>query len=513
MKQQNFIIESILRPQKHIERKIKKDIKKQIFKRFQSKTYENSIEINEIIKYDMDFYMKILEENILVFEKAELINIALNEYEKAATIVRECKYNYELKLIVDDLGWEKFGPIFRRAMKFVAEKALMIDSKGKNLNRHKKEDALSKIFIAAEEISKLYMNSEAVYNIFPNECILILNENEDIYFDLKCKDDEFMKKFNEKINVFSKVKFNIVEEEANIVETFLGTALKEELGVTYKEVTSILINIVFENGEFGAKKILKKDLIENIVVKYKITYEQVEKILNGFIINKNNLLSEERKIYKPKQEYRALYRGIFEVEEDGGIYLNWSTGMALENIMLMMDKVKFKYIPKEWRSKKIDKASESTSNEFGKKFEFLVKEQLENKNIIGDIGFLKRIGDLQITKEVGEIDYLGIDIKNKKIILGECKYISSGSEPRYWSDDIDKFTKKNGYIDKFNKKIAFINENFDNVKMNLKRKFKIKENIDDFELRTVLITYYPTIMELLCEEFEVENLSGFLDKY
>lgn len=74
MKQQNFIIESILRPQKHIERKIKKDIKKQIFKRFQSKTYENSIEINEIIKYDMDFYMKILEENILVFEKAELIN-------------------------------------------------------------------------------------------------------------------------------------------------------------------------------------------------------------------------------------------------------------------------------------------------------------------------------------------------------------------------------------------------------------------------------------------------------
>ena len=239
----------------------------------------------------------------------------------------------------------------------------------------------------------------------------------------------------------------------------------------------------------------------------------VEKILNGFIINKNNLLSEERKIYKPKQEYRALYRGIFEVEEDGGIYLNWSTGMALENIMLMMDKVKFKYIPKEWRSKKIDKASESTSNEFGKKFEFLVKEQLENKNIIGDIGFLKRIGDLQITKEVGEIDYLGIDIKNKKIILGECKYISSGSEPRYWSDDIDKFTKKNGYIDKFNKKIAFINENFDNVKMNLKRKFKIKENIDDFELRTVLITYYPTIMELLCEEFEVENLSGFLDKY
>ncbi|MGU8577599.1 hypothetical protein ACV3RL_12960 [Clostridium perfringens] len=49
--------------------------------------------------------------------------------------------------------------------------------------------------------------------------------------------------------------------------------------------------------------------------------------------------------------------------------------------------------------------------------------------------------------------------------------------------------------------------------MNLKRKFKIKENIEGFELRTVLITYYPTIMELLCEEFEVESLSGFLDKY
>lgn len=145
--------------------------------------------------------------------------------------------------------------------------------------------------------------------------------------------------------------------------------------------------------------------------------------------------------------------------------------MALENIVLMMDRLKFKYIPKEWKSKNIDKASEWISNEFGKRFEILVKEQLENKNIIGDI------------------DYLGIDIKNKQIILGKCNYISLSSELRYWSD----------YIYKFNKKIAFINENFDDVKINLKRKFKIKENIDDFELRTVLIKHYLTIMELLCE--------------
>ncbi|MGU8577600.1 hypothetical protein ACV3RL_12965 [Clostridium perfringens] len=63
-----------------------------------------------------------------------------------------------------------------------------------------------------------------------------------------------MKEFNEKINVFSTVKFIIIEYEANIVKTLLGTVLKEELGITYKELIDILINIVFENREYGVKK-------------------------------------------------------------------------------------------------------------------------------------------------------------------------------------------------------------------------------------------------------------------
>lgn len=47
------------------------------------------------------------------------------------------------------MGWNELGPVFRRAMKFIAEKTLMLNSEDKKLNKKKKYEILSGIFISA----------------------------------------------------------------------------------------------------------------------------------------------------------------------------------------------------------------------------------------------------------------------------------------------------------------------------------------------------------------------------
>ncbi|MGU8654636.1 hypothetical protein ACV3RG_12990 [Clostridium perfringens] len=98
------------------------------------------------------------------------------------------------------------------------------------------------------------MNSVAVHKIFLKESNLKSEENNDIFWDLKCKDNDFMNKFNEKMNIFEQSNVTIVEEESQIIESILGNALKEEIGFNYQELIDILINTVFENRKYGVKK-------------------------------------------------------------------------------------------------------------------------------------------------------------------------------------------------------------------------------------------------------------------
>ena len=127
----------------------------------------------------------------------------------------------------------------------------------------------------------------------------------------------------------------------------------------------------------------------------------------------------------------------------------------------------------------------------------------------------KRIGTINkyisIPCGIGEIDYLGIDIEANEFIVGECKMLSPALEPRTWFDDISKFKGENGYIEKFNRKIGFISQNKTEIIECLADNLKIDINCEKLQQKNILITYYPSIIKAFPNEFEIYNLSEYIN--
>lgn len=92
--------------------------------------------------------------------------------------------------------------------------------------------------------------------------------------------------------------------------------------------------------------------------------------------------------------------------------------------------------------------------------------------------------------------------------------ISPALEARMWFDDISKFKGKDGYIEKFNRKIEFISENKKEIIECLAKSINLEidlEVLESLKQKNILLTYYPSIIKAFLNEFEIYNLSEYIN--
>lgn len=151
---------------------------------------------------------------------------------------------------------------------------------------------------------------------------------------------------------------------------------------------NIFKNLVKHHEEFHKKYktrlINKKHLIKELVDEFsenEVTEQQLSTILSGFTLTSKNL--SERKIYSPKQEYRALRRAFFEAPYDNDCHILFSAAMAAESLIELQCSFCFKKSPSEWLSTnpKIEKPLGLLSNATGKFFEDMLANEYKQKGI------------------------------------------------------------------------------------------------------------------------------------
>ena len=506
----------IYRPNILIEQEVRTFIEGELFKEYDSKVYTQYDEINEIMKKLLRLYSEILEDNIKKVASRDFMEFILTQYDIT------CRINRSKNLSDKEQGkWNELGPILRRGLKFIAEKITMIDPREKPEIEDEAviDSTISKVFIAAEEMARMYMQSDATYRVFKDETQLTLRKGNDTYWELKVN-NEFIKQFPKYIQYDEILEDKQIDLNIKFINAELKEGFKEKFGKDLLEVLSIIRDV--SNGCIDEIPFVKKEILIDVIKEnYELDDNITNEILAGFSITKEKLIENNRQIFNPKQEYRALTRGFFEMSHETGKHLVWSKEMVNENLTLLLRGICYKKIPTEWTSKKITKNIETITNKVGTWFEKVVEKQLEEKlGIKGYSSIKNRIGvgrnAVSIPEIVGEIDFIGINLAKDELILGECKMISPAVEPRLFHDDISKFMDEGkGYVKQFNNKIAWFKENKDLIiecmlkSLNIELTEERKRNIS---IRNVLLTFYPSIVEAYIKDFEIYTLYEFIKK-
>lgn len=508
----NLIFDSynFYRPSEQVERDVCEFIKGNIFEHFEAKTYTNSEEINEIITHMYSLYENIIESEIKKISQRTILEHLLKEYDKSHEIHKEIitKYRDDENILN---AWQMYGPVIRRALKYQIEKCT-INYQVKEIALSECYTSLDKVIIASEEMCKLYMSSEATYSVFSGFTTLTLTHDTSNYWVLKNTIAEAAIRPNIDFSKLS-TRYSPPDSNLKLAQTILNDAFKQSFGVTLEEIEKFLKVLLFDVVTDQVPFVRKSMIVDNLVRYFNISTDNAKALLAGITISKEKLTTPKRLLYKPKQENRLFSRIFIEVPHRTGRHLVWAKGLATENLSLLTKNLYYRKIPIEWETKDIKIGMDILSNRLGKWFEKIAVLELEAIGVVGVSSAKKQIGvgkeKIEIPDNVGEIDYLGYSKKNNDLMLVEFKILTPSLEPTHFRDDYDKFFKENGYITKFQKKIEWVSQNLEVVCKCLSK--QLKTDIIDPSLSKILITYYPSVMNVFVNEFTVTTLIEYTD--
>lgn len=515
------------RPQTNIEKKVRKAYEEEIFKNFKVGVYDNKDDITKILNLSFEFYEKILNDHLEKSASIHMLAHTLSEYDNYCELTEKHKKGTASKKEKD--FFNEHGSKTKRALKYIAEKIVchLPNEIKKNPNKTKAKkkyyENLSYCWIAAEEMVSLYMSSLLSFSLFPDDCKLKISENTNYNFiEVECE------KITSALNTMSIHEFYSAENDLsqvppfdpNVQNRYFEEVFKTSFSLDYSSCLYLIQSLIgyFETDKKSTIKshfFDKRNMISLLASdysNYNVSEDQIDRILAGFSLSKENL--QDRILYKPKQEYRASRRAFFEVKDGEKEIVLFSKSMALEEFDQLVRNVSFRKLPSEWLNldQQMNTVLANFSNYTGSWFEEYLTEKLHEKGFKFEKSLKKIIADgktIYVPADVGDIDVLA-QVGNCLHII-ECKMVQFASEPTGYIDDVDKFiTRDKSYRAKFNKKISWVEDNKELIKKHLISKgFEI-----DSELRieTFMITFFPTITSDLISEFKCIDINKYLCK-
>jgi len=510
-------------PRPHIEFEIRLASEAHLRTKFNVGKYTSKDEINAIVQHQFKFYEKLLEELLPLVASLDFLEVVLHEYEIASQIMELHKQG-KLRS-AEAKRWEQIGLIFRRAAKYLAERILLFQpNKSPKAGKNLLLPIAEKVWICVEEMVEAYVVSDQTYLIFPEETVLKIfpHGEEKVYHQGLLRELPDMSR----IRFDTQHRHKFIPEPSFIFDIeehnkIIGNAVRESIGVTYFDAIKILGTIIdgcipAPDG-FQIPFVVKGELIEKTSQLLGFSSDAVEKVISGFSVSKKQMDSEGRKVWKPKQEYRAYRRAFFECSHPAGQHVTFSKSMAEECLIFLVKDVIFKKLPKEWLNSSVNTALSHLSNEAGKWFEAIVESNIRACGFDG-VKSTKAIGNkekrVRIPSDIGEIDYIGYSQKEKILLVAECKLVRDSFEPKFFQDDISEFiTAKKSYIKKFRKKVNWVKENINSISQALESTNGFKESIAPEKVVGVIITYIPTFASYFIEDYPCVSLTEFMLDY
>lgn len=519
----------IFRPRLTSELEIEAASESHLRSKFAVKKYIDRDEVNSIIKHQYSFYSGILGELLPSVASRHLMEFLLHEYDQYSKINQ--RHQAGLLSEEESAKWMELGSVLRRAVKYLAERVVLLHpDEAPEADETLLLSAAEKVWICAEEMVRLYMMSDQTFSILPDHTIFeVLPPGGSQYFIQElsegCPD---IQNIPERVSFDAANRKRFVPNQPDVFnineqDGVIGEAFRNTVGVSYREALGILAEIISgaepEPAGFQIPFIHKANTIAQVADHLNLPPEAVEHVVVGFSVSKEQMESEGREIWKPKQEYRAYRRGFFEFPHPTGPHLVFSKTMARESHYALTKDAVFKQVPAEWRSKSVNQSLGELSNSAGAWFEKVVEDNLKAINFVGKRSVKRGLGArgerITIPPDVGEIDFIGYSVPEKILIIVECKLVRDSSEPRFFRDDIADFVLdvKTSYIKKFRKKFRWVQDNLPTVCRALSSVLSSKIEIAPEYIAGAMITFLPTVASSFIEDFPCISITELMLDY
>jgi len=485
---------------------------------FAAGEYTDANTINAVLKSQFQFYAAQLEKVIPQLASLQYMAFLLHQYDQASLIDETIEGLGEPKRA----QWRELERVFRRTAKFLCETMTLLQpGEAPDLATGDLVALTDEAWIAAEEMVKLYLASDQTFCVFPQDTVLEIHPEGQGHFDLRInRDCPFQtvsgRDFAHRGRFVGQqsAAYDYLHAEH---DKHLGPPLRQAIGLTYEETVNLLRDIVesCRGGRgFGIPFVPRRRVVDvwsNALGKPAAT---VDKVLAGFALRKADMEKEGREIYKPKQEYRAFRRALFEILHSSGDHLFFSKRMAVENREQLIGGACFKQFPPQWRSPEVDKALEALSNAAGDWFEAVVERNLANIGIRG-LRSVHRVGQgsagIVVPPDVGEIDFLGYSRSQRLLVLVECKMVRYSFEGKLYRDDLQEFvTGTKSYLSRFLKKVEWVRANVKPICAALDSSGLPGGQVSPSRLAAAMITYYPNIAQFFIDECPCVSLTNFM---
>jgi hypothetical protein len=495
--------------------------------RFKPGTYVGRDAINKILQHHFSFYAGKLSSILPYIASRDYLEFVLFQYDKSAEVDRIAKAGRLSEQ--QEFQWTRTGPALRRALKYQAERVVMLspDSSARAQNPKTMLLNAEQALICAEQLTELYIQSDKVFSIYPDAASLeVLPEGELEMFRCRCENDHSEDMvLRIRRDMKHRTDFMPVLPPQMTLEgqdEFLADAFRQTIGITLNESLGV-IRAVVDHAQtpttgFKIPFCSHESIVSEITRHSGFPRVSVQRALAGFTVTKAGLESEGREIFKPKQEYRAYRRGFFEMPHSTGPHLAWSGNMAMENAVLLLTETPLKQIPAEWNSPAVVSALGRLSNAIGKWFESAVAANFKRLGILGVQSVKDAIGRgpsaLPIPQDIGEIDFVGYSPHDSALVVAECKFVRSGTEPKFDRDDIKDFvTGTNAFMKRLKRKTGWILENLPAVRSALSDMTGSTIGADVRRVFSVMVTYYPSSATYFWKDAPCVSLTELMIDY
>ena len=495
--------------------------------KFKPGTYRGRDAVNDALQHHFAFYAKKLGNILPCITSRDYLEFILYQYDRSAEVESLAK-DGRLKEHEEE-EWQRTGPTLRRALKYLAERTVLLSPE--EIPKSRKRDQMllhaEQALLCAEQLVQLYMESDKVFFLFPDTTTVeVLPEGELEIFRTHTEDDFSsgivlrMKRDTMNRNRFiSAIPPQVLpaSQDKDLVNVFrqtIGMTLQQALGV----IRAIVDHTQKPPTPMGIPFCSREMIITEISMHSGFPRAGVEKALDGFTVSKSGLESEGREVFKPKQEHRAYRRGFFEMPHSTGPHLAWSHRMTIENAAALITDLPLKQVPVEWKSPAVESALGRLSNSVGRWFQTSVAKNFAELGFVGIDSVKDTIGRgpkaVSIPPTVGEIDFLGHSPADKAVIIAECKYIRGAVEPKFYRDDLTEFvTSNNAFMQKLERKAEWLARNLPRIRDALSAATGFVIEKDTCRVFSVMVTYYPSCAAYFWKCAPCVSLAEFMLDY
>ena len=504
----------VYKGKKTAETKYRKELSQKIIAKFGKASFKEPKLVREVLTFSLEYFISEFRAICLTETSVRFYQNVLRLHENAT----ELAHLYKEPEYPKEIG-EYYIAKYRRILKFILETGCEVKMVTNEISRQKVEILLDDLIFLGEMILTC-VDIFAEQTMIEDVIEVSFDKNE-LYYFTRNHHYEFI--FEYIIEQFgSYLEKPIVDN--NGFDDFKN-ALQNCFGIKYENISHIIASIEQELKPKGGTVVGVgwETWTLNLHKLYNVPLDAAEQFFRGLTLDKTNKMSLLDLACKPYNLNRYLYKPILIWNINGADFsLLVHSAWAETIIQYTTNAIPWGKAPTEWmQNKHFKHYVNRKEDEHDKWLDDAVEEKCTNLNMLYDrnVKFLNTVnGTVRIDGEgLGEIDFIVISEKTKKILITDCKHLVSRYDIVNQRNDFNAFSigsKKNkSYNQTITNKLIWYNQN----KNLVEEHFRIKYNNPSISLKNyifegIFIVNTPTFY-MYNSEYRIYTLKQIEDVF